>query len=113
VARIARVMIDVDPNLGRANGGQAVAEPILNCSIERDRNIDIFRFNRWFGEKVRIREKAVLLEHAFFVPDAHVFAELFQGNTERELTPERIAIRTNVTKNRTQHTFTQPLPDLL
>src|SRR5204862_8104971 len=97
-------MIDVDPNLGRANRRQAVAEPTLNCSIERDRNIDIFRFSRWFGEKVRIREDAVLLEHAFFVPDAHVLAELFEGSTERELTPERLAIRTNVTKNLNPHT---------
>ena len=106
-------MIDVDPNLGRANRGQAVAEPILNCSIERDRNIDIFRFSRWFCQQICVREKTVFLEHAFFIPDAHVFAELLEGNAERELAPERIAIRTDVTKNRKPHTFAQRPADLL
>src|SRR3982751_3054512 len=106
-------MVEVDPNFCRTDGGQSGAESILNCSVERDCNIDIFRFGRWFGEKVRIRQKTVLIEHAFFVPDANIFAELFERKAERELAPERIAIRSNVAKHRKRLMFAQRPADLL
>ncbi len=106
-------MIDVDPNPRRADRGQSSAEPILDRSVERDGNIDIFRFGRRFREQIRVREKTVLLEHAFFVPDANLFTELFKGKTERELAPESVAIRADMTKNRKPHTFAQRLADLL
>src|ERR1700731_2198355 len=106
-------MVDVDPNLGRADCGQSRTESILNCGVERDCNIDIFRFSRWFGEKIRVWEKTVLLEHAVFVPNANLFAELFEGKAKRKLASERIAIRTNVTKDRKLLTFAQRAADLL
>src|ERR1700716_1930995 len=106
-------MVDVDPKFCRADCGQSCAESILDGGVERDCNIDLFRFSRWFGEKIRIRQKTVLLEHAFFVPDANIFAELFEGKTERELAAERIAIRANMTKNRKRLMFAQRPADLL
>src|ERR1700720_637447 len=107
------MVVDVDPKFCRADCWEGRAEPVLNCGIERDRNIDIFRFNRWFGEQTRIRQKTVLLEHAFFVPDANVFAELFEGKAEGELAAKRIAIRANMTKDCKSHTFAQRPADLL
>src|SRR5947208_3329889 len=105
-------MVDVDPNLRGTNRGQSGAEPILNCGVERDRNIDIFRFGRRFGEQICVREKTVFLKHAFFVPNANVFAEFFEGKAERELAPESVAIRANMTKNRKLLIFERSLADL-
>ena len=106
-------MVDVDPNLRGTNSGQSGAKPILNCGVERDRNIDIFRFGRRFGEQICVRKKTVFLKHAFFVPNANVFAEFFEGKAERELAPESVAIRANMTKNRKLLIFAKRLADLL
>ena len=106
-------MIDVDLKFGRANGGERSSEPVLNCSVERDRNIDIFRFGRRFREQSSVRQKTVFLKHAFFVPDANVFADLFEGKAEGELAAECIAIRANVAKNRKRLMFAQRPADLL
>ena len=106
-------MIDVDPKFCGTDRGQSCAEPILNCSVECDRNIDILRFRRGFREQIRIRQKTVFLEHAFFVPDTNVFAELFEGKAERELTPESVAIRANMAQDRKPLIFVQRLANLL
>ena len=71
-------MINVDPKFCGADRGKCGSEPVLNCGVERDRNIDIFRFGRRFREQICVGEKTVLLEHAFFVPNANVFAEFFE-----------------------------------
>src|SRR4029453_14278059 len=41
VAGITQVVVDVDPNFRRANGSECGSEPVLNCGVKRDGNIDI------------------------------------------------------------------------
>ncbi len=104
-------MIDVDPNFSRTDRGQGRSEPVLNRGVERNRNIDIFGLGRRFREQVCARKKTVFLEHAFFVPNANILAQLFKGEAERELAAEGIAIRSNVTKNSEPLMFAQRLAD--
>src|SRR5262249_47713832 len=106
-------MIDVDPKRGRADRSERCAESILNRGVERDDNIDLLRLGRRFAEQIRARKKTVFLEHAFFVPDAHVFAKLFERKPERELTAERVAIGPNVTQNGKPLMLVQRPADLL
>ena len=106
-------MIDVDPNFRGAYRRQRSAEPILDSCVECDRNIDILRVGRRFGEQIGARKKTIFLEHAVFVPDANIFAELFEREAEGELTSERVAIGADVTKNSEPLIFAQGLADLL
>ena len=71
-------MIDVDPNFCRTNDLERGAEPVLNCGVERDCNIDIFWAGGRFGQKFRAGKKGIFLEHSIFVPDTDIFAELFE-----------------------------------
>ena len=50
VARVARMMIDVDPEFRAANSGEGSAEPILRRGIERDADVKIFRLARRRGQ---------------------------------------------------------------
>src|SRR5207253_11210218 len=106
------MMIDVNPNFGRAHGRQSGPKPILNRSIERDRNVDIFRIGRRSREQIRARKETVFLEHAFFVPNAHVFAEPSERETQRKLTPERVTIWPDTSKTGQPSLFAQGLADL-
>ena len=77
VSRIARVVIDVDPEFGRTDSGQRGAEAVLNRGVERDGDIDILRHGGWLFDEIRAPHEAVFFEHAFLVPDPNVLAEMF------------------------------------
>ena len=52
-----------------------------------------------FGEQFSARKKTVFLEHAFLVPDPHIFAEFLERESERERASERISVGPDVTKD--------------
>src|SRR6266404_703311 len=113
VFRIARMVIDVNAKSARANGGERCAESILNRSVERDDNIDIFRLGGRFRQQFGARQKTVFLEHSFLVPNPHVFAELLERKTQRERASECIAVGTHVTENSKTLMLAQRAADLL
>ena len=107
------MMIDVDPSFRRLNRGDGRPKSILNRGIERDRNIDIFRFGRRFRENFGARKKTVFVEHAVLVPDANIFPEFFEGESQSKLTSERVAVWTNMTENGKPLMLAQSPADLL
>src|SRR6266446_10023559 len=113
VTGIARMMVDVDPNFGGFDRGDGRPKSILNRGIERDHNVDIFRFGRRSGQQIGIRKKTVFLEHAVFVPDADIFAEFLERKSERKLTAERISVWPNMTEHGKPPMVAQSLADLL
>src|ERR1051326_7911143 len=94
------MMINVDAEFARADRRDRCAQPSLNCSIERDDHIDILRRGRRFGEHHGAGKKTIFCEHAFLIPNPDIFAERLERKSERKLTPEGVAVGTNVTQNR-------------
>src|SRR5258708_27660890 len=113
VTGIARMMVDVDPNLGGLDRGHCCPKSILNRSVQRNRNIDIFRFGRRSGQQIGFRKKTVFVEHAVFVPDANSFAEFLERKSERKLTAKRISVWPNMTENGEPSMVAQSLADLI
>src|SRR5580700_2488703 len=107
------MMIDIDPEFRRLDRSHGCSESILNRSVERYRNIDIFRLGRRSGEQVRARKEAVFIDHAFLVPNPDVLAQLPQRNPERQLTPERVSVRANVAEYSERLMFSQSPADLV
>ena len=113
VARIARVMIDVDPELGLADGGEdVVAEAMAGRGVERDDHIEIFGFVRRQAHELAAGEEGKLLDQAFLVPDFYFFPELLERETDRDLAPERVAIRAHVAEDDEALVFAQSRGDL-
>src|SRR6266481_4575779 len=63
---IAEMMVDVDPDVRRPYCCECGAQPVLNCGVERDRNIDVLDRRRWFRQQPRTRQEGVFFQHAFF-----------------------------------------------
>ena len=78
VAGIAKVMIDVDPDFCGTNRSERSSEPILNCCVERDGDIDVDGRRRRFGQQFGARQERIFFEHAVFIPDQNVLAELLK-----------------------------------
>ena len=57
ISWVAAVMIDVDPDFCRPDSRQRGSKPILNCSVERDCDIDIDGCRRRFGQQFGARQK--------------------------------------------------------
>src|SRR6266403_2206238 len=113
IARIAEVMVDVDPNFCRRNSRERVAQPILNCGIKRDGDIEILS-RRWrLGHQFGARQERIFFEHSVFIPDANLLVEFLKGERARELATERVTIRPNVTQDREVLVLAQDFADLL
>jgi len=52
ITRIARMMIDVDPNFRRPHSLKGGPQSILNRGVECDGNIDIFSGGGWLGHQI-------------------------------------------------------------
>src|SRR6202023_1082558 len=113
VTGIARVMIDVDPNFCRLYGGNGIDSPVLDCSVECDNNVNIFRSSGRFSQQVRAWEKTVFVEHAVLVPNTDILAEFFERKPKGQLAAERVAIGPNMTENDEPPMLAQDLADLL
>jgi hypothetical protein len=107
------VVIDIDPNFRRPNSRERGSEPVLNCRIERDGNIDNFRGRRWLGQQFRARKKGILLQHSIFIPHANFFSELLKRKREGKLTAKRISVRPDVTQDREALVLAQYPADFL
>ena len=94
------MVIDIDPNFRRPNSRQRGPEPILNCRVECDSNIDNFRGGRRLGQQFRAWKKRIFLQHSIFVPHANFFSELFKRKREGKLTAKCISIRADMTQDR-------------
>ena len=68
---------------------------------------------RRFGQQFGARQKGIFFEHAVFVPDTNVLAELLKRQRERELAAERVAIRANMAQDREVLMIAQHLADFL
>src|SRR5437762_913179 len=93
-------MINVDPDLGASDVGQAiVAEPLPGRGVEREHDVKIFRFVRRERNQLAAREERKLLEQPFFVPDFYLLAELLQCEAHRDLAAEGVSIRADVAED--------------
>src|ERR671918_795440 len=100
------MVVDVNPEF-RVNSGQRGSEPVLNCGVERNGTIKIFRGRRRLGYQFRAGKKGILLQHSIFIPDADFFPELLKREGESKLAAERVPIRTDMTHHREALMFTQ------
>jgi hypothetical protein len=94
------MVVDVDPNFRRPNSGERGSEPVLNCGIERNGTIKIFRSGRRLGHQFGAWKEGILFKHSFLIPHANILSELLKREREGELAPERISIRTDMTHHR-------------
>src|SRR6266516_4869717 len=113
IARIAEMMIDVDPDFCRPNRSNRSSQPVLNFCVERNGDIEVFCRRGRFREQIRVRQVGILFEHAVFVPHANLLAYLLKRQCERKLTAQRIPVRSNMTQNREMLMLAQDLADLL
>ena len=112
VARIARVMIDVDPNFRAADGGQGVvAQALPGRGVEREDDVEILRFVRRERDHFAARQEGKFLEQTFFVPNFDFFAQLPECETHRDLTAESVPIRPDVTEDNEALVFAQNFRD--
>src|SRR6266536_3501662 len=100
VTRVTRMVVDVDPNFRRPNGAKRGSEPALNCRVERNGTIEVFRGRRRLGYQFRARKERILLKHSFFIPHSNILSELLKRKRKRKLAAERVSIRTDVTHHR-------------
>jgi hypothetical protein len=77
IARIARMMIDINPHLGPTNRVQSGSEAVVRGGVERDHDVELLGTGRRQGKKFAAGKKTVLLKDAFFVPGADVLAGFF------------------------------------
>src|SRR6185369_5395428 len=96
VARIARVMIDVNPELALANCLQRRAESRPSRSVEGNDDVEILRFPRGKSHNFAPRKKGKLFEQSLLIPYFHFFPELAQRQADCDLAAERITIRADV-----------------
>ena len=95
IARVARVMIDVDELFAIRDARAHGAKTLETGAIGGD---DAVKFLAAFGflkKGIRIEERE-FLRHAVFVPDGDFFALVFQREGEAELGADAIAIGPNV-----------------
>ena len=71
----------------------------LNCGIERDGNIHVFRLCRWFRQQFSTRKERIFLQHSILVPNPNVFTKFLEREGESELAAKGIAIGANMAEH--------------
>src|SRR2546423_5860345 len=98
VARIARMMIDVDPRFRAPHERGRRSKAALRCGIEGDGNVEILWLAQGRLQKFAAGQKTVLLEKAILVPHHDRLSELRERKAKTELTAERVAVRADMTE---------------
>ncbi len=112
IARIARMMVDVDPDFRPADGGQGiVAESLPGRGVERKDDIEIFGLVRRDGNQFAAGKKGKFFEQSLFVPDFDSLAQLLQREPHRDLAAERVPIRADMAENDETLVLAQGLSD--
>src|SRR5262249_39273319 len=57
IAWVAEMMVDVNPDFGGTNRSKRGSQSVLNCRVERDSDIDVFRGGRRLGKQFRSWQK--------------------------------------------------------
>jgi hypothetical protein len=95
------VVVDVDPKGAGGDFLEALcAGAVAHCGVQNENDVEDLGRLRRLGDECGFLEEGKALRQPVFVPNLHVFAQLFKAKSHGERTTNGVAIGTKVAQDK-------------